>query len=98
MYGQFAAIQQPDSGRIVYKKYIFIKNNLLSYKKWKQNLKISNTVLILLLWVKVLFLPKNADILQTNADIIKIKGVLVLKSTFSETDYVCVVTNQIPSF
>ena len=40
-------------------------SNLLSYKKWKQSYKIFNTVLTLLLWVKVLFWPKNTDFLQT---------------------------------
>ena len=35
--GQFAAMQKPDSGRVVYKTYIFINNNLLSYENWKQN-------------------------------------------------------------
>ena len=39
----------------------------------------------LLLWVKVLFWPKNADFLQQKADIKKIKGSLVLKGIFSET-------------
>ena len=28
VYGQIAAIWKPDSGRIVYKTYIFINNNL----------------------------------------------------------------------
>ena len=37
IYGQFGAIRKPDSGHIVCKPYIFINNNLLSYKKWKQN-------------------------------------------------------------
>ena len=60
--------------------------------------KISNTTLILLLWVKVLFLPKNSDFLQKNADISKIKGVWVLKGIFSETTYVCVLTYQTSSF
>ena len=32
IYGQFGAIWKPDSGRIVCKTYIFINNNLLSYK------------------------------------------------------------------
>ena len=36
-YGQFGAIREPDSGRIVSKTYIFINSNLSSYKKWKQN-------------------------------------------------------------
>ena len=49
---------------------------------------------MLLLKVKVLFPPKNADFLQKDADISKIKGVLVIKGIFSETTYVCTfVTN-----
>ena len=35
IFGQFAAIWKPDSGRIVYKTYIFSNSNYLSYKKWK---------------------------------------------------------------
>ena len=64
IYGKFWAIQKPDSGCTVCKTYILIKSNLLSYKNKKQNQKISNTALILLLWVKVLFLPKNAVFLS----------------------------------
>ena len=30
IYGQFAAVWKLDSGRMVYKTYIFINNNLLS--------------------------------------------------------------------
>ena len=37
IYGQFGAIQKPDSGRIICKTYIFINSKLLSYKNWKQN-------------------------------------------------------------
>ena len=50
------------------------------------------------LWVKVLFLPKNADFLQKNADISKIRTALVLKGIFSKTEYVCVVMYQILNF
>ena len=32
IYSQFAAIRKLDSGRMVYKTYIFINSNLLSYK------------------------------------------------------------------
>ena len=32
VYGQIAAIWKPDSGRIVYKTYIFINNNLYRTK------------------------------------------------------------------
>ena len=37
IYSQFEAIRKPDPGRIVFKTYIFINSNLLSYKNWKQN-------------------------------------------------------------
>ena len=33
IHGQFGAFRKPDSGRIACKTYIFIRNNLLSYKK-----------------------------------------------------------------
>ena len=74
IYSQFRVIQKPVSGSIVFKAYISINVNLLSYKKWKQEWKISNTGLILLPWVKVLFLPKNTNFFQKNAAISKIKG------------------------
>ena len=32
IYGQFGAIQKPDSGHRVCKTYVFINSNLLSYK------------------------------------------------------------------
>ena len=53
---------------------------------------------MLLLWVKVLFLPKNADIFENNANISKINEVLVLKGIFSETTNPCVFTYQISRF
>ena len=37
IYDQFAAIWKLNSGRMVYKTYIFINNTLLPYKTWKQN-------------------------------------------------------------
>ena len=37
IYGQFGAIRRPDSGRMVWKTYIFINNNVLSFENWKQN-------------------------------------------------------------
>ena len=33
VYDQFGAIRKPDSGFIVCKTYVFINNNLLSYKR-----------------------------------------------------------------
>ena len=35
IFGQFEELRKQDCGRLVYKTYIFIKNNLLSYKNWK---------------------------------------------------------------
>ena len=32
-----AAIRKPDSGHMVYKSYIFINSNLLSYRTFEQN-------------------------------------------------------------
>ena len=49
IYGRFGTIRKPDSGRIYCKNYILINSHLLSYKNWKQNYKISNTALTLLL-------------------------------------------------
>ena len=83
IYDQFGAMQKPDSEWMISNTYIFINSTLLSYKNWKQNWKISNTALIILIWVKVLFLIKNADFLKRNTDISKIKEVVVLKGIFS---------------
>ena len=53
----------------------------------------SNTALTILLWVKVMLLPKNAYFCKKNADIKgKIKIALALKGIFSKTTYVCVLT------
>ena len=71
--GQLGAVRRPDSEHRVCKSYIFGNSNLFSYKNWKQNWKISNTVLALLVWVKVFFWTKNPDFLQKNPDISKIK-------------------------
>ena len=60
-------------------KHIFINSNLLSYKNLKTELKISNTALTIILWVKVLFSLKNDDFVKKYADIIKIKRALILK-------------------
>ena len=89
IYGQFGAIRNPDSGCTVCKLYIFINSNLLSYKNWKQNQNFSYTALTLLLWVKVLLWPKNADFLQKNAGISKIKKAWYSKVYFSKL-HMCV--------
>ena len=53
-------------------------------QKLKTELKISDTALTLLLWVKVLFLPTIA-FLRKIAAISKIRRVLILEGVFSET-------------
>ena len=35
IYRQFAVIRKPDSGHVIYKTYISINKNFLSYKNWK---------------------------------------------------------------
>ena len=52
---QFGAIRKPDTDN---NTDIFINNNFLSYRNWKQNWTNSNAAFILLLWVKVLFSQK----------------------------------------
>ena len=42
IYGQFEATRKPDSGRIICKTYVFIINNLLSYKNWKQKTELKD--------------------------------------------------------
>ena len=39
IYDQFAAIWRPDSGRMVYKTYIFINSNLFILQNLKTELK-----------------------------------------------------------
>ena len=56
----FGEIRNPDPGRKTHNFYTFINSKLLSSK----NKDISNTALVLLLWVKVLFLQENTDFLQ----------------------------------
>ena len=98
IYSEFGAICKTNSRCIVCKTYILINSNLLSYKNWKQNLKVFNTALTLFLWVKVLFWPKNSAFLQRNADISKIKKALVLKGIFPETPYGCALACKISRF
>ena len=82
IYGQFGAIWKSDSECMICETYIFINSNFLSYENWKQNLTFSNTALILLIWVEVLFLIKNYIFCKKVADISKSKGILALKGIF----------------
>ena len=50
------------------------------------------TAPIILPWVKILFLTKMQIFCKKNADINKVKGVLVLKGMVSESACVCVLT------
>ena len=67
-------------------------------QKLQSGQKISNTDLTVLVSVKVLFLSKNADFLQKNADISKIRKALILKDIFPETTLGFVLMYQISSF
>ena len=88
-----------NSGHMVCKTYIFIFTAVIFYLTKSENrTKQSNTVPILLLCVKVLFLPKTAVFLQKNVDIRKIRRVLVLKAIFSETAHVCVLMYEMSNF
>ena len=98
IYTQFGPMLKLDFGRMVCKTNVFININFLSYKNCKQNSNISNTVLILLLRVKVIFSPKNANFLQKNADINRNKWVLILKGKISKIKHVCALTYQISCF
>ena len=67
-------------------------------QKLKNVLKISNSSHDIA-FCELLFLQKNADFFcKKNADISKIKVVLVLKGIISKISYVCVRTYQISSF
>ena len=98
IYTQFGPMVKLDFGRMVCKTNVFININFLSYKNCKQNSNISNTVLIQLLRVKVIFSPKNANFLQKNADINRNKWVLILKGKISKIKHVCALTYQISCF
>ena len=97
---QFGAIQKPNSGGMVCEICIFINSNLLPYKNWKQNSKFSNTALIILLWVKILFLKNICWFFckKKHAETNQNKRILVLKGIFSGTKYVCGLIYQISSF
>ena len=82
VFGQYGAIRKPDSGCIICKTYIFINSKLLSYKNWKQSYKVSKTALTILLWVKLIFMPKKILFFAKNADISKIKRALIPKGIF----------------
>ena len=79
IYGQFGEFQKPYSRDMICNIYICTNNDLLSDKNWIKYGQIPNTAFILLLWIKLLFFVRNADFVQGNAEISKIKDVLVLK-------------------
>ena len=92
--GNFDVIVMPDSGRTVWKTYNFLNSILLSYINWKQNLKLSNTALTILIWVKILFLPKNCYFLLKNVGISKIKTDFLLKGIFSEDSSIIITISR----
>ena len=86
IYSQLGAFGKLDSRHIVCKTYIFINSKFLSYKRWKKSWHSFNTTAL----SKRTILVKKRKFLTENADICKIKKVLVLKGIFSETTYVSV--------
>ena len=62
-YVGFRAIRKPVPGRIIYNSYFIISKTF--YLTKIEIIKKGNTALILLLCVKLLFSPKNADICKT---------------------------------
>ena len=92
--GNFDVIVMSDSGRTVWKTYNFLISILLSYINWKQNLKLSNTALTILVWVKILFLPKNCYFLLKNVGISKIKTDFLLKGIFSEDSSIIITISR----
>ena len=94
IYGQFEAIREANSGRMICKTNFFINGNLL-----KHNYKTSSTSLTHLLWVKILsIMLKYVNFLGKKLDISKFNRALGLKVVFSETTYGCVLTYPISSF
>ena len=80
----------------MHRTYIFTDSNLI-LQKLKTELKNFQHSCHTITLSKSTIIAKNADFLQENADISKIKGALVLKVIFSETTYGCVLTYQISS-
>ena len=103
IYGQSGAIRKPDSGLMVCKTFFFWKtffSLIVTFYRTKtenKNKKSLNTAVILLLWVYY-FWQKILIFCIKYADICKIKKVMEVKSIFSKTTYMCLLTYQISSF
>ena len=98
---QFMANLQPFGGQILDAWSLKLTFSLITtfyLQNLKTVLKISNTALILLLWVKVLVCQKMLIFCKKNADISKMKEFSVLKGIFSEPIYVCLLLYQIWNF
>ena len=72
-FGQFEAVWRPDSGHEP-AEVMFSVTVTFGLTKTESRTKKSLTQLSHLLWVMVLFWTKNANFLQKDADISKIKG------------------------
>ena len=93
IYGQFGAIQKPDSRRIVCKTSPSLTVN------WKQKTELKHlTQLSHYRLGKGTVFAKKCWFLQKKTDTSRIKRVLVLKGIFSETTYARVITYQISIF
>ena len=74
------------------------KRNKTKLKRFDNDVMSTNFDVIATFQVFVQFGRKMLFFCKKNTEIRKIKMVLVLKSIFSETAYVCVLTYQISSF
>ena len=93
IYAQSGSIRKPDSRRIVCKTYIFINSNVFHLTKTKNRAKRYVTQLSHYCYEQRYYFCQKLQIFRKkNADISKIKMVLVLKGIFSGTKYVCVLT------
>ena len=70
----FGPIRELDSRHIACQTYIFSNSNLLFCKTENRTKKISNTGLTLLLWVRILFWPKNSDFCKKILTSAKLRG------------------------
>ena len=111
IYGQFGAIQKPDSWRIALELTFWLIPTFSRTKTVNRTKEIVNRALTILVWTKVLFLSKmlilwkkmlkspKINVKRKKEIMNKIADIiLVLRGIFSKTAYMCVLTCQISTF
>ena len=98
LFFRFMADLEPSKSRIQDAQSVKITFSLsVTFYFTKTTALTKSTALTILLWVKVLYLPKNA-VFRKKCWHQQNQEALVLKRIFPETTYVCVLTYQISSF